>query len=34
MPAFMPHDQYAKYIDQVVKRQQAFFTKFNITEAE
>jgi putative tricarboxylic transport membrane protein len=34
MPAFMPHDQYAKYIDQVVKRQQAFFSKFNITEAE
>jgi putative tricarboxylic transport membrane protein len=34
MPAFMPHDQYAKYIDEVVKRQQAFFKKFNITEVE
>ena len=34
MPAFMPHDQYVKYIDETVKKQQAFFEKFNITQAE
>jgi tripartite-type tricarboxylate transporter receptor subunit TctC len=32
VPAFIPHGEYATFIDDFAKEQQAFFTKYNITE--
>lgn len=34
LPGFMPHDKYVPYVEQVAQKQQAFFEKYNITEAE
>lgn len=34
VPAFMPHDKYVKYIGEVVKNEEAFFAKYNITSSK
>ena len=32
VPTFMPHDEYAAFIDKFAKGQEDFFVKYNITE--
>jgi putative tricarboxylic transport membrane protein len=34
VPAYMPHAKYVKYVDEVVKKQEAFFVKYHITKAK